>query len=79
MTLHNKEKFNPPGVISALKAHGLKTHLPCQLADAFRLGWLAAQPDWKPQRCENCNCEHGQADCNEIKEMMGGDNNDQRH
>lgn len=70
MSLHNRPEFNGPEIIAALKAHGLDTDSPSQLSDAFRLGWMAAQPGWKPQRCAECDCEFGGADCNWIKSRL---------
>ena len=67
MTLHNRPEHNTPEIISALKAHGLAVDKPDMLSDAFRLGWAAASPDWKPQRCAECSCKHGGADCNQIR------------
>jgi len=67
MTLHTKPQFNDPSMIAALKAHGMETDTPSMLADAFRMGRMSASPDWKPQRCEDCKCEFGGADCDWIK------------
>lgn len=67
MSYHNKPDLNPPGMSAALVAHGFSADQPDPMADAFRLGWAAAQPGWKPQRCTECDCEHGGADCSWIK------------
>lgn len=66
MSLHRRPEHNTPEIVAALKAHGLPDG-PSQLADAFRLGWNAAQPGWKPERCAECNCEFGGLDCRWIK------------
>ena len=42
MSYHNKPKYNTPDLVAALKAHNLKVDTPDILADAFRLGWVAA-------------------------------------
>lgn len=63
MSLHNKPEFNTPKIIAALKAAGLPTDTPSQNADSFRLGFISAQPGWRPARCEGCDCEFGGADC----------------
>ena len=67
MSLHNSEDYNDAETVAALIAHGLPANTPSQLADAFRLGRASAAPDWKPQRCAECNCRYGEADCNWIK------------
>lgn len=67
MTLHNKPYANTPEIIAGLKAHGMEVDTPSMLADAFRSGRLSAAPDWKPQRCGECTCEFGGADCDWIK------------
>lgn len=66
MSLHNKPEFNTPEIIAALRAHGMETDKPNMLSDAFRSGFLAAQPGWEPQRCAECDCEFGGGDCNWI-------------
>lgn len=67
MSLHNRPEHNSPETIAALKAHGLATDRPDIMADAFRLGRASAAPDWQPQRCAECDCQFGGADCNWIK------------
>lgn len=67
MSLHNKPEYNSPELVAALKAHGMATTSPSVVSDAFRLGWIASQPDWKAPRCEDCTCEYGGADCNDLK------------
>ena len=67
VSLHKDPDSNTPAIVAALKAHGLSTESPSQLSDAFRLGALSAAADWKPQRCAECDCEYGGADCNWIK------------
>ncbi len=67
MSLHNSPEHNTDCIIAAMKAHGLRTDGPDMMADAFRLGWAAAAPNWRPQRCDECNCEFGGADCSWIK------------
>ncbi len=67
MTLHNKPEYNSPATLLALRAHGFSTDDPSMLADAFRLGRASAALDWKPQRCAECTCEAGGAECNWIK------------
>lgn len=44
MSFHKKPKYQIPELIQALKDHGLEHDTPSQLADAFRTGYLAAQP-----------------------------------
>lgn len=67
MSLHNKPEHNTPEIVAALRAHGMEVERPSMLSDAFRLGYASAQPEWKPQRCAECDCEFGAADCNWIK------------
>ena len=60
MCFHNKPTYHIPELIEALKAHRLPHDTPSQLADSFRIGWMAcashgqapapAQPD-KPIAC----------------------------
>ena len=53
MSFHNKPDYHIPELIEALKAHRLPHDTPSQLADSFRIGWMArashgqapAQPD----------------------------------
>jgi len=45
MSLHNNEEFNTVEIKAALKKHGFATDMPSQLADAFRVGWIAAKKD----------------------------------
>ena len=66
MSLHANPKYNPPEMRGLLIGHGMKADTPDMLADAFRLGWAAAKGITKVTRCENCNCEFGDADCNRI-------------
>lgn len=67
MSLLNNPKYNSPEIDAALLAHGLSTDKHNQLSDAFRLGWAAAQPGWKPERCAECDCEFGGMQCSWIK------------
>lgn len=67
MSLHAKPEYNTPKMVAAMRAHGIDPETPSQVADAFRLGFMAASPDWKPQRCEGCDCEFGGADCSIFK------------
>ena len=70
MSFHDHQKYpehNTPAIVAALKAHGMEANSPSMLSDAFRLGMLSADPDWKPQRCAECDCDYGGADCNWIK------------
>ena len=41
MSLHNKPDYQIPELIEALKAHRLPHDTPSQLADSFRIGWMA--------------------------------------
>ena len=41
MSLHNKPDYHIPELIEALKAHRLPHDTPSQLADSFRIGWMA--------------------------------------
>lgn len=61
---HKKPEQNSAAIRAALIAHGLDPDKPSQLADAFRLGWMAAQPGWEAHRCAECDCVFGAADCN---------------
>jgi len=78
MTLHNESEHNSPEVVAALKAHGMDADKPSHLADAFRLGWAARDPAWAADRCAECNCENGGAECDWIKtpKLVGGDDLD---
>jgi hypothetical protein len=67
MSMHNKPEYNTPEIIAALIAHGMSAQEPSMLSDAFRSGYLAAHTDWKSQRCAECDCKFGGADCNWIK------------
>lgn len=67
MSMHNNPNFNTPEIRSALIHHGHDPDKPSILADAFRCGWLAAQPDWERGRCLGCTCEHGGLDCSSLK------------
>lgn len=67
MSLHNRPEYNTPEIVAALRAFGIDPEKPSQLADAFRLGWTAAQPGWRPSRCAECTCEFGGAQCDWIK------------
>jgi hypothetical protein len=71
MSLHNNPEFNTPEIISGLKAHGMPVDTPSMLSDAFRLGHLSAAPDWKADRCDECDCEFGGADCTWIQSQLG--------
>ena len=61
MSFHNKPDYHIPELIEALKAHRLPHDTPSQLADSFRIGWMArashgqapAQPD--PAYSAACN------------------------
>ena len=53
MSFHNKPDYHIPELIEALKAHRLPHDTPSQLADSFRIGWMAccrelAQADSQP-------------------------------
>ena len=41
MSFHNKPHYQIPELIEALKAHRLPHDTPSQLADSFRIGWMA--------------------------------------
>ena len=41
MSFHNKPNYQIPELIEALKAHRLPHDTPSQLADSFRIGWMA--------------------------------------
>ena len=43
MSFHNKPKYHIPELIEALKAHRLPHDTPSQLADSFRIGWMAGR------------------------------------
>lgn len=43
MSLHNKPNYQIPELIEALKAHRLPHDTPSQLADSFRIGWMACR------------------------------------
>ena len=42
MPLHKNPKYQGPALIAAMQQHALEYDKPSQLADAFRLGWVAA-------------------------------------
>ena len=53
MSFHNNPDYHIPELIEALKAHRLPHDTPSQLADSFRIGWMAccrelAQADSAP-------------------------------
>ena len=41
MSFHNNPNYQIPELIEALKAHRLPHDTPSQLADSFRIGWMA--------------------------------------
>ena len=41
MSFHNNPDYHIPELIEALKAHRLPHDTPSQLADSFRIGWMA--------------------------------------
>ena len=43
MSFHNKPDYRIPELIEALKAHRLPHDTPSQLADSFRIGWMACR------------------------------------
>lgn len=43
MSFHNKPNYQIPELIEALKAHRLPHDKPSQLADSFRIGWMAGR------------------------------------
>lgn len=43
MSFHNKHNYQIPELIEALKAHRLPHDTPSQLADSFRIGWMACR------------------------------------
>ena len=43
MSFHNKPDYHIPELIEALKAHRLPQDTPSQLADSFRIGWMACR------------------------------------
>ena len=43
MSFHNKPHYQIPELIEALKAHRLPHDTPSQLADSFRIGWMACR------------------------------------
>ena len=43
MSFHNKPNYQIPELIEALKAHRLPHDTPSQLADSFRIGWMACR------------------------------------
>ena len=43
MSFHNKPNYQIPELIEALKAHRLPHDTPSQLADGFRIGWMACR------------------------------------
>ena len=43
MSFHNKPHYQIPELIEALKAHRLPHDTPGQLADSFRIGWMACR------------------------------------
>lgn len=73
MSLHNSPDHNTPEIHAAMRAHGIDPEVPSQVADAFRIGWISAQPGWEAQRCAECDCEHGGADCSWIRAPRFGE------
>ena len=43
MSFHNNPDYHIPELIEALKAHRLHHDTPSQLADSFRIGWMACR------------------------------------
>ena len=43
MSFHNNPDYHIPELIAALKAHRLPHDTPSQLADSFRIGWMACR------------------------------------
>ena len=43
MSFHNNPNYQIPELIEALKAHRLPHDTPSQLADSFRIGWMACR------------------------------------
>ena len=43
MSFHNNPDYHIPELIEALKAHRLPHDTPSQLADSFRIGWMACR------------------------------------
>ena len=43
MSFHNNPNYQIPELIAALKAHRLPHDTPSQLADSFRIGWMACR------------------------------------
>ena len=43
MSFHNNPNYHIPELIEALKAHRLPHDTPSQLADSFRIGWMACR------------------------------------
>jgi hypothetical protein len=70
MSFHSDPEYNTPEIIAGLKAHGMPVDTPSMLSDAFRLGRVTAGADWKPERCPECDCEFGGADCTWIKSQL---------
>ncbi len=48
MSFHKTPKYQIPELIAALKQHGLATDTPSQLADSFRIGWMASREAKSP-------------------------------
>ena len=60
MSFHNKPNYQIPELIEALKAHRLPHDTPSQLADSFRIGWMACCRELAP--AETGNSVSAQAD-----------------
>ena len=56
MSFHNNPDYHIPELIEALKAHRLPHDTPSQLADSFRIGWMA-------------RASHGQAPAGAAEEI----------
>ena len=65
MSFHNKPNYQIPELIEALKAHRLPHDTPSQLADSFRIGWMACRelaqaPYTAVAPAKSCDCSQGQ-------------------
>ena len=59
MALHRNPVFNHENIRDALEEHNFPADKPSQLADAFRLGWVAAMKAVRDQ--DRCNAFRRQA------------------
>lgn len=76
MSLLNDPEYNTPEIIGGLLKAGMDPWNHSQLADAFRIGWVAAQhavrenPDWSEWRPWNGEFEEGPVSPSDFVEVI---------